>query len=215
MRKLYIYIAVLVLSGCYSNSWWSPAMPYDGEKIYVLKLQDSKYKDYLIVDVNDSLPVYINDWNDGYYHIYGDNASFGWNGELIMSTEKVDICFLQDSSFLYSLHNDYYVIYPLAYEKYSPMQQRVTNIAWGDICHYSKDTLHLLEYPYQIPQFQITERMVRESLHKTKEGDRLYYEEVFAFINKLIDDNALERTCSKVYFTETGGYSYWPIDAPQ
>ena len=214
MRRIVIYIIVLITCSCttYNNSWWSPAMPYDGKRIYVLKLNDNQYRNHLIVDANDSLPVYINEWKDGCYHIYENDASFEWNDVYIKPTEKVDICFLHDSSFLYPLHKDYYVIYPLVYRKYSPMSHRVTNIAWGDICNYDKDTLQLLEYPYQIPQFQITERMVRESLDKTKEGDWLSYEEVLAFINKLIDDNALERTCSKVYFTETGGYSFNPIE---
>ncbi len=214
MKKVIFALLLIALYGCdpYKNSWWSPAMPHDGALLYVLKLKDPSYKNYLIVDIKDSMLVY-QDRGDGGCYKYKDNAGFGYNLEFSEDTkEEIDICLLRDSSFLYPLHGDYYIIYPLAHGKYAPMSHRVTNIAWGDICNYDKDTMQLMEYPYQIPQFQVTERMVRESLHKTKENDVLTYTEVFDYINNLIDGNALESTCSKVYFTESGGYSFWPIE---
>ena len=215
MYKKFIYFILLSLCSCspYKNSWWNPTMPYDGECLYVLKLNDIQYKNYLVVDAKDSLLVYKNTMGDGEYYRLTPNVGFGYNKDYFSDAtlERIDACSLRDSSFLYPLHDDYYVIYPIFYRKYAPMSHRVTNIAWGDICNYDKDTLQLLEYPYQIPQYQVTERMVREYLRKTKNTDEVTYEEVFEYINMLIDNHILESTCSTVYFTETGGYSFRPF----
>ena len=54
-------------------------MPYDGECLYVLKLENTQYRNYLIVDAKDSLLVYKNTMGDGEYYRLTPNVGFGYN----------------------------------------------------------------------------------------------------------------------------------------